>query len=149
MPMPKELQPDGKEKAADPLVILEQDAREVEDTFQGVTPEASAAGPGVTPQDGLLDPATVELLVAMPFDYIAARNGPHWKLTPEEKAALVPVATRVANKYSPALLAKWADEAALAAVLLMVLFKRVQVDNELKAKREAEAKAAREPAAAA
>jgi hypothetical protein len=147
--MPKELQPDGKDQATDPLVILE---RKAEEAFppEGVTPEASAAGPGVTPQDGLLDPATMELLVAMPFDYIAARNGPHWKLTPEEKAALIPVATRVANKYSPALLAKWADEAALAAVLLMVLFKRVQVDNELKAKREAESKgAAAQPAAAA
>ena len=126
-----------------PLEVLEAEAAAA--FPEGVTKEASAAPPGVTPEEGLLDPATIEMLLAMPFDYIAARKGDHWKLSPEEKAALVPVATRVANKYSPALLAQWADEAALAVVLLVVIVKRTRMDHELEAKKAAEEK----PAAAA
>jgi hypothetical protein len=130
----------------DPLFQIAEDA---EKAFPEGTPEdGAAAEPGAAIADaGVLDGATVELLLSMPFDFIAARNGAHWKLTPAERAALVPVATRVANKYSPALLAKWADEAALATVLVVILYQRVQVDNELKAKKAEAAKAA--PTAAA
>jgi hypothetical protein len=133
-------QADAAEKK-DPLFQIAEDA---EKAFPSGAPEEGAAGePGAAiAGEGILDSATVELLLSMPFDFIAARNGAHWKLTPAERAALVPVATRVANKYSPALLAKWADEAALATVLIVILFQRVQVDNELKAKKAEAAKAA-------
>ena len=130
----------------DPLLQI---AREADEVLSPGASEPGAPGePGAPIADaGVLDGATVELLLSMPFDFIAARNGAHWKLTPAERAALVPVATRVANKYSPALLAKWADEAALATVLVVILYQRVQVDNELKAKKAEAAKAA--PTAAA
>lgn len=130
----------------DPLFQIAEDA---ERAFPagGVEPGGAAAEPGAAiAGEGILDPATIELLLSMPFDFIAARNGDHWKLTPAEKAALVPVATRVANKYSPALLAKWADEAALATVLIVILYQRVQVDDAIKAKK-AEAEKAAPPAA--
>lgn len=143
MSPPIQPQGDGHDKT-DPLEVLEAEAAAA---FPPGRPPDGAPDGGVPEEDALLDPATVELLLGMPFDFIAARNGPHWKLSPEERAALVPVATRVANKYSPALLARWADEVALGAVLLVVLFKRVQTDNELKAKKEAEVVAA-PPAAA-
>jgi hypothetical protein len=125
----------------DPLLTIARDADEV---FPGgPTEDGSAAEPGAAiAGDGVLDSATVELLLSMPFDLIAARNGAHWKLSPAERAALVPVATRVANKYSPALLAKWADEAALATVLVVILYQRVQVDDAIKAKKAEDAKAA-------
>ena len=139
--MPDDPRPADVPAPDDPLLNI---AREAEEAFPVGAPEGGApAEPGAAIADaGVLDGATVELLLSMPFDFIAARNGAHWKLTPAEKAALVPVATRVANKYSPALLAKWADEAALGTVLVVILYQRVQVDNELKAKKAAEAKAA-------
>ena len=126
----------------DPLLQI---AREADEIFPGSSAEGGGAPgePGAPIADaGVLDSATVELLLSMPFDFIAARNGAHWKLTPAERAALVPVATRVANKYSPALLAKWADEAALGTVLVVILYQRVQVDDAIKAKNAEAAKAA-------
>jgi hypothetical protein len=138
---PEKPQPADAAARPDPLFQIAEDA---ERAFPPGAAETGAAGePGAAIADaGVLDSATVELLLSMPFDFIAARNGEHWKLTPAERAALVPVATRVANKYSPALLAKWADEAALATVLVVIIFQRVQVDNELKAKKAEAAKAA-------
>ena len=145
--MEPEISPSADAPArTDPLFKI---AEEAESAFPGVSAgDGEAAEPGVAIADtGVLDGATVELLLSMPFDFIAARNGDHWKLTPAEKAALVPVATRVANKYSPALLAKWADEAALATVLVVILYKRLQVDDAIKEKKAEDAKTA-PPAAA-
>lgn len=96
-----------------------------------------APGPVPEPAPDLLDPATVEMLLAIPFDYIAARKGDHWKLSPEEKAALSPVTAKVLNKYAPTILSRWADEVALATVLSLVVIKRTNIDKEIfKAKLE-------------
>ena len=107
--------------------------RELETAFPpGGAPAAAAPEP--SPAE-LLDEATMKMFLAVPFDFIAARKGEHWKLSPEESAALVPLACKVANKYAPAMLARWADELALAAIAGMILLKRVNHDAE-KAKAE-------------
>lgn len=100
-----------------------------EELNQVFPPGGEEGAPAAAPAE-LLDEGTMRMFLAVPFDYIAARKGPHWKLSPEELAALLPVACKVSNKYAPAILARWADELALAAILGVILFKRVNLDGE-------------------
>lgn len=113
------------EAAKDPIDKLDDELAAME--TETATAEAVAPDPTIAPE--LLDEATLRLILSMPFDFIAARKGEHWKLSPEELAAVAPLAAKVANKYAPAILARWADEIALVSVFGIILIKRVNVDN--------------------
>lgn len=117
---------EASEKPQSPLDALEP---EIE---QGFPPgEPSGEPPGGEQAGEPIDPETIKMVLSIPFDYIAARKGPHWKLSPEEKAALTPLATKVANKHGPAILVRWGDEIALGVMLYIVVSKRVTKDREL------------------
>ena len=103
----------------------------------GGDPAAPPAGVEGAPAGDLLDEATIRMFLQVPFDFIAARKGEHWKLSPEELAALAPVAVKVSNKYAPELMKRWADELALSVILGMIFLKRVNLDTKKAAKETA------------
>lgn len=82
------------------------------------------------PGSGLIDAGTIGMILALPFDFMAARQGEHWRLSADEKKMIAPVAARVANKWVPAALAKFTDEIALISVLVMIVGKRARIDAE-------------------
>ncbi len=129
----------------DPIDTL---AGELAEAFPpGGDPAAPSAATERAPAGELLDEATVRMFLQVPFDFIAARKGAHWKLTAEELAVAVPLTVKVSNKYAPELLKRWADEIALAVVLGMIFLKRVNLDSQ-EASNKAHEKAAAEAAAA-
>lgn len=127
--------PEPKPEQPSPLDKL---AGEIDQAFPpGGDPAAPPAGaPEGAPAGGeLLDEATIRTYLQVPFDFIAARKGAHWKLTEGELAASVPLLTKVSNKHAPEFLKRWGDEIALAITLGMIFLKRVNIDSE-KAEKE-------------
>ena len=117
------------------------------DTLAGEIAEAFPVGDAGTaaPTEGaepvaadLLDESTIRMFLQVPFDFIAARKGAHWKLSPQELDAAVPLAVKVSNKHAPEILKRWGDEIALGVVLGMIFLKRVNLDTEKAAQEKRE-----------
>lgn len=148
--MPPKNPPDKPEAPAapelDPLKELQERCAAAEAPAAG-----GDAGAGQGPS--LCDPAegtgatgeaAVGAILSFCFSYVAARKGEHWILTSEEKQELVPLAARVAAKWAPVLLKKYADECALLFLLVGLFSKRMEID----ARKAPEASAPAVPAGA-
>jgi len=70
-------------------------------------------------------------LVAWPFDIVAARRGPFWKLGDDEKQRLAYCIAMVMEKWLPDFMLKYEEEIALGAVLTGVVIGRVRVDRRV------------------
>ncbi len=72
----------------------------------------------------LFDEEIVKTLLTVPFDYFAERYGEFWKLSRDEEAKLTSLSSRVASKWIPVWVEKFADEIALALTFGMVVYPR-------------------------
>lgn len=87
----------------------------------------------------IVDESAIKFILHSVFNTIAIKRGSHWKLSAEESKVLIPPATRVANKYAPLFLVKYADEIALLTAVVGIVYVRIDADMELNKQREKEA----------
>lgn len=98
----------------------------------------------------LFDDELTGSFIEIPFDYFAKRYGEFWRLAPEEKKKLSTLANKVASKWLPLWLERFADEVALALTFGMMVYPRYLQTKELVERANAEAqrsKAEPQPAA--
>jgi len=88
----------------------------------------------------LFDEDLTSSFIEIPFDYFAKRYGDFWKLSPEEKKKLASLTNKVASKWLPLWLERFADEVALGLTFGMMVYPRYLQTKELveRAKPEAE-----------
>jgi len=72
----------------------------------------------------LFDEEIVKALITVPFDYFAKRYGEFWKLSKDEEAKLSSLSGRVASKWIPVWMERFADEIALALTFGMIVYPR-------------------------
>ncbi len=111
--------PSNEQRAADEKAQLATDSAEREREAQEISILASAA-------------------LSLPFDFVAARRGDHWKLSDTERDQFGLAVSRVLVKWLPGLLLRFKDEAALVIVTAMIFVKRVREDQRLASERERE-----------
>lgn len=92
-----------------------------------------------TPPIEIFDAATIQEIVAAPFDLYAARSGrEHWRLSPQEREKIGLLVNRVASKHLPDWLAQYGDELSLGIVVLVAIQIRLKVDSDIKVREEEE-----------
>lgn len=72
----------------------------------------------------LLDEQIITSLITLPFDYFAKRYGEFWKLSKDEEAKLSALSGRVASKWIPIWIERFADEIALSLTFAMIVYPR-------------------------
>lgn len=72
----------------------------------------------------LFDEEIVKTLVTIPFDYFAKRYGEFWKLSKDEEAKLTSLSSRVASKWIPVWIERFADEIGLSLTFAMIVYPR-------------------------
>jgi len=72
----------------------------------------------------LFDEEIIKALITVPFDYFAKRYGEFWKLSKDEEAKLSSLSGRVASKWIPIWMERFADEIALALTFGMIVYPR-------------------------
>ena len=72
----------------------------------------------------LFDEEIVKTLVTVPFDYFAKRYGEFWKLSKDEEAKLTSLSSRVASKWVPIWVERFADEIGLGLTFAMIVYPR-------------------------
>lgn len=90
----------------------------------------------------LFDDEFIGSLIEIPFDYFSKRYGEFWKLSIDEKKKLAQVFNKVASKWLPLWLERYADEFTLAFTLFAVTYPRYLQTKEIveKANREPKTK---------
>ncbi len=79
----------------------------------------------------LFDEEIVKSLITAPFDYFAKRYGEFWKLSRDEEAKLTSLTSRVASKWIPVWIERFADEIAFAMTFGMVIYPRYLQTKEM------------------
>ena len=87
----------------------------------------------------LFDDELTASFIEIPFDYFAKRYGDFWRLSPEEKKKLSSLTNKVASKWLPLWLERYADEVALALTFGMMVYPRYLQTKELVERAKAEA----------
>ena len=87
----------------------------------------------------LFDEELIGSFLELPFDYFARRYGDFWKLLPDEKKKLTALSNKVASKWLPLWLERFADEAALGLTFGMIVYPRYLQTKELIEKGKIEA----------
>jgi len=72
----------------------------------------------------LFDEEIVKTLITVPFDYFAKRYGEFWRLSKDEEAKLSSLSGRVASKWIPVWVERFADEIALGLTFGMIVYPR-------------------------
>lgn len=72
----------------------------------------------------LFDDELIGSFIELPFDFFSKRYGDFWKLSSDEKRKLSALSNRVAGKWLPLWLERFADEAALGFALLVAIYPR-------------------------
>lgn len=86
------------------------------------------------PQSSIISAAAVKAIIMIPYDLAAKRLGEHWRLSPEEAEAWVPVHIELAERYLPAdFKDKHAALYTVAILHLVAIFARAQIHYELRA----------------
>ena len=81
-----------------------------------------------------MSPESLAPLVSFPFDYLAGRRGPHWKLQPEEKRTLADLCNKVLVKYAGTVAEQYGAEIALTVFAGFIVASRVMADATLEGK---------------
>lgn len=79
----------------------------------------------------LFDEEIVKSLITVPFDYFAKRYGEFWKLSKDEEAKLTGLSSRVASKWIPVWIERFADEVALGLTFGMIVYPRYLQTKEM------------------
>ncbi len=79
----------------------------------------------------LFDLDFIDNLIEIPFDYFAKRYGEFWKLSPDEKKKLGSLSNKVASKWIPLWIERFADELALALTFGMIVYPRYQLTKNM------------------
>ena len=87
----------------------------------------------------LFDEEIFGSLIELPFDYFTKRYGEFWRLAPEEKKKLSVLTNKVASKWLPLWLERFADEVALGLTFGMIVYPRYLQTKELIEKAKVEA----------
>jgi len=88
----------------------------------------------------LFDEQFLASIVELPFDYFAKRYGEFWKLSSDEKGKLTALSNKLASKYIPLWIERFADEIAFLSTLGILIYPRYLMTKEMieKAKRTVE-----------
>lgn len=85
----------------------------------------------------LFESEDLKQIIAFPFNFFAERYGDFWKLSPEQENHLTGLTNKVASKYLPLWLEKYADEFALTMTLGMLIYPRwVKTKDLIKKQKE-------------
>jgi hypothetical protein len=79
----------------------------------------------------LFDDEFIGSIIELPFDYLAKRQGEHWKLSPEEKKKLAVLSNKISSKYLPLWLERYADEVSLILTVGTIVYPRYLMTQEL------------------
>ena len=79
----------------------------------------------------LFDDEIIDSFIEIPFDFLAKRYGDFWKLSPDEKKKLSNLTSKVASKWLPLWLERYADEAALAFTFAVIVYPRYLQTKEM------------------
>jgi len=79
----------------------------------------------------LFDEQFLNSIIELPFDYFAKRYGEFWKLSPDEKGKLTALSNRLASKYIPLWIERFADEIAFLSTLGIIIYPRYLMTKEL------------------
>jgi hypothetical protein len=79
----------------------------------------------------LFDAEFLASIVELPFDYFAKRYGEFWKLSSDEKSKLTLLSNRLASKYIPLWIERYADEIAFLSTFGIIIYPRYLMTKEV------------------
>lgn len=72
----------------------------------------------------LFDDQFLASIIELPFDYFEKRYGEFWKLSPDERKKLADLSNKLASKYIPLWVERFADEIAFLSTLGILIYPR-------------------------
>jgi len=79
----------------------------------------------------LFDAEFLSSIIELPFDYFAKRYGEFWKLSSDEKGKLTTLSNRLASKYIPLWVERFADEIAFLSTMGIIIYPRYLMTKEM------------------
>jgi len=79
----------------------------------------------------LFDDQFLASIIELPFDFFAKRYGDFWKLSPDERKKLTDLSNKLASKYIPLWVERFADEIAFASTFAIIVYPRYLMTKEL------------------
>jgi hypothetical protein len=82
----------------------------------------------------LFDEQFLASIIELPFDFFAKRYGSFWKLGSDEKEKLTNLSNKLASKYIPLWVERFADEIAFLSTFAIIIYPRYLMTKELTGK---------------
>ena len=79
----------------------------------------------------LFDDQFLASIIELPFDFFAKRYGEFWKLSSDERKKLTDLSNRLASKYIPLWVERFADEIAFLSTFAIIVYPRYLMTKEL------------------
>ena len=79
----------------------------------------------------LFDDQFLASIIELPFDFFAKRYGEFWRLSPDERKKLTDLSNKLASKYIPLWVERFADEIAFASTFAIIVYPRYLMTKEL------------------
>jgi len=86
----------------------------------------------------LFDEQFLASIIELPFDFFVKRYGPFWKLGTDEKEKLTNLSNKLASKYIPLWIERFADEIAFLSTFAIIVYPRYLMTKELTEKTKEE-----------
>jgi len=79
----------------------------------------------------LFDEQFLGSIIELPFDFFAKRYGEFWKLSLDEKEKLTALSNKLASKYIPLWIERFADEIAFLSTIGILIYPRYLMTKEM------------------
>lgn len=78
----------------------------------------------------LFDDQFLASIIELPFDFFAKRYGEFWRLAPDERKKLTDLSNKLASKYIPLWVERFADEIAFLSTFAIIVYPRYLMTKE-------------------